>query len=363
MSTPLQPGQGASGLWTLIPPASFATSAPPRRDNQGNLVLSGGWESMWIPATPGDIAAVSSIGIGPGEALVDFAPDVSRIVRETADGKVIILAEIPPADDSPFLDLSPILQAPTLPDTSTDLGMLQSQLADQGRDLIDKAREINRQIRESAERETTTYRNATEAIRRESQSQLDHARARTAGILDAQERERQMARAEWDAQDAAMKAQVEADKAHVQSVRDLSDAAAEGQRKLAEGIRDLANTDRAADASKKAEPKPDPKGEPTETAVDHEAHRAAGRALREAAQSIERTQGKEAADKFVRETIAGAKGVESKGGEAVKAVVDKAIADKLNSLGLPVTAAGADQGGNWWWLLLLGAGAYALSKK
>ena len=350
----------APGLWTLIPPGAWATSAPPRRDRQGNLVLSSGWEAAWIPATPGDIAAVSSIGIGPGEALVDFAPDVSRIVRETGDGKVIILAEIPPADDSPFLDLSPILNTPTLPDTSTSLGEMQSRLLDQGRDLIDKAREINAQIRESAERETTTYRAATDAIRRESQSQVDQARARTAGILDAQERERQMARAEWDAQDAAMKAQVEADKAHVQRVRDLADDAAEGQRNLADGIRDLATTARAAEAAKKAEPKPDAH----ESEADHEAHRAAGRAVREAAQAVERAQGKEAAEKFVRETIAGTKDVESKGGEAVKAAVDKAISDKLNSLGLPVPdMADPQKHENWWWLLLLGAGAYALSRK
>jgi len=96
-----------------------------------------------------------------------------------------------------------------------------------------------------------------------------------------------------------------------------------------------------------------------ETAADHEAHKAAGRALREAAQEISRSRGPSEAQKFVRDALDKATRAEqSGGGQDTMDSVRKSIEDELGTdkAGELLTKATDQPGsGNWWWLLAVGA--------
>lgn len=283
MSQPLEPGQGAPGLWTLIPPSSWAgATARPYHDRAGNLVIPAGYSATWIPATPGTIAAVSSVG---GGALVDFAPEGAKILGETADGKVIVLDEIPDASD-PILDLGTLLvEVAQVPIRSDGL----QEALQAGRNLIEQQHEEHARTVEFAARmeaefnqrqaENQRFRDQQEAFRRQmmdEREQRDNEAMARLYEWQAELEARNMAELQdrWAREDAAAIATYNQDVARAQAM------ATQAVEAIAEGIR-------------KAEQPGD----------DHAAHRAAGRALQEQVAAIARTDGREAAEAYAAKEL------------------------------------------------------------
>lgn len=360
MNTPLEPGQGSPGLWTLIPPTAWDPDMTidqpsgggggrtrPYADNAGNLVIPAGYTAAWIPATPGTIAAVSSIG---GGALVDFAPEGSKILGETADGKVIVLDEIPDASD-PIIDLGELLTE-----------VAQAPIPSDG---FQEALQAGRNLIEQQHQEHAFAMEATKAI----ESQL------TAHAIEAQRMRDDIDNLRRQALDAIAQRQDEAHgrflefEAMTQS-QNLGILQAKWAREDAEAIASenarLADAQGAAAGFLDALAKGLDKGERDGGAGnDHAAHRAAGRAIQEQVAAIARTEGRGAAEayaakeveKFRREhpeegTSTGGAAGTGKNGGASGPLSGSGLGGGSSLAGSG--GASSMQSGFPWWLLLVG---------